>query len=146
MQRFLFRTVSQIAIHYRRSPLSAGALGRVHGGDRLPWVPADAGSGAADNFAGIDGRQWRVHVYGTPKPGLAEISRSLSLPLDVFAWRPAMGKVGLTENGLYLLRPDGYVALADAGADPARTAQRIEAVLMRTIPRVGASAPEAAVG
>ena len=144
VQRLMFRTVSQIAIHYRRSPLSAGALGGIHGGDRLPWVPPDAGSAATDNFAGIDGRQWRVHVYGTPRPGLAETCQNLSLPVDVFSWRPVMRKVGLTENGVYLVRPDGYVALADAGTDLARLARQVEAVLARTTPHVVASAPEVA--
>ena len=37
-RRFAFRTVSQIGIEYRKSPLSAGAAGSVRGGDRLPWV------------------------------------------------------------------------------------------------------------
>src|SRR5262245_20302976 len=32
-----FRTISQTAINYRRSSLSAGQVGSVHGGDRMPW-------------------------------------------------------------------------------------------------------------
>ena len=39
-RRFMFRTISQIAIQYRGSSLSEGRAGEVHGGDRLPWVPA----------------------------------------------------------------------------------------------------------
>ena len=35
---FIFRTVSPITRNYRRTPLSVGAAGHVHGGDRLPWV------------------------------------------------------------------------------------------------------------
>jgi hypothetical protein len=31
-----------------------------------------------------------------------------------------MQSVGLQEDALYLVRPDGYVALADPNADPAR--------------------------
>ena len=31
-----------------------------------------------------------------------------------------MRRVGLQEGALYLVRPDGYVALADPGADPQR--------------------------
>lgn len=34
----MFQTVSQIGINYRESPLSEGAAGAVHGGDRLPWI------------------------------------------------------------------------------------------------------------
>jgi 2-polyprenyl-6-methoxyphenol hydroxylase-like FAD-dependent oxidoreductase len=147
VRRLMFRTVSQIAINYRRSALSAGALGGVHGGDRLPWVPPDAGSGATDNFAGIDGRQWQVHVYGTSAPGIAETCQSLSLSLQVSSWRPPMREAGLTENGVYLVRPDGHVALADPGTQPARLAQQIEAILLRTTPRAVVPAPEvAAVG
>jgi 2-polyprenyl-6-methoxyphenol hydroxylase-like FAD-dependent oxidoreductase len=42
-RRFLFRTVSQTAITYRRSALSEGAIGKIHGGDRLPWVQSSEG-------------------------------------------------------------------------------------------------------
>src|SRR5256885_5052998 len=48
MRRLLFRTVSQTTVNYRESALSVGAVGRIRGGDRLPWV--DLGSGQ-DNFA-----------------------------------------------------------------------------------------------
>ena len=40
-RRFMFRTISQIAVQYRGSSMSEGRAGDVHGGDRLPWVPAD---------------------------------------------------------------------------------------------------------
>jgi 2-polyprenyl-6-methoxyphenol hydroxylase-like FAD-dependent oxidoreductase len=46
---YIFRTVSQITLNYRRTPLSVGGAGHVHGGDRLPWVR----SGGADNFSPI---------------------------------------------------------------------------------------------
>ena len=35
------------------------------------------------------------------------------LPLHVFPWRPEMSRAGLQRNAVYLVRPDGYVALAD---------------------------------
>ena len=38
VREFVFRTVSQITLNYRGSPLSRGAAGHVHGGDRLPWA------------------------------------------------------------------------------------------------------------
>jgi 2-polyprenyl-6-methoxyphenol hydroxylase-like FAD-dependent oxidoreductase len=128
VRRAMFRTVSQTAIHYRGSLLSAGAVGAVHGGDRLPWVELDGSAAAADNFAVLDGRRWQVHVYGEPGPGLAETCRTLDLPLHVFAWRTAMRKAGLTQDALYLVRPDGYVALVDAGTRPATIALYMEAV------------------
>lgn len=70
MRWFAFRTVSQIAVNYRRSELSAGKAGKVQGGDRLPW-------------------------------------------------QPEMMQTGLQRDAIYLVRPDGYVAFANAESDEA---------------------------
>jgi 2-polyprenyl-6-methoxyphenol hydroxylase-like FAD-dependent oxidoreductase len=117
VRRFLFRTVSQIGVHYRNSPLSAGAAGAVRGGDRLPWVETGPGQ---DNFAPLASLTWQVHVYGEPRRDLADICAALQVPLHVFAWQPGMRRAGLLRGALYLVRPDGYVALADPHADPER--------------------------
>jgi 2-polyprenyl-6-methoxyphenol hydroxylase-like FAD-dependent oxidoreductase len=119
-RRFMFRTVSQFGIHYRNSWLSDGAAGNVRGGDRLPWVETGQGR---DNFAPLTSLTWQVHVYGDPRSGLAETCADLVLPLQVFTWQPAMRRAGLERAALYLIRPDGYVALADAQADPQRLRQ-----------------------
>jgi len=115
VRRFLFRTVSQTAIRYRDSPLSAGAAGAVRGGDRLPWVETVPGD---DNFAPLASRCWQVHVYGTLSNRLAATCAELGLPLHRFPWRPGMRRAGLRRTALYLLRPDGYLGLVDAHADP----------------------------
>ncbi len=116
-RNFFFRTVSQIGIQYRNSPLSAGAAGGVHGGDRLPWVETEPGK---DNFAPLASLKWQVHLYGEPRPGLAEVCAELRLPLYQFAWRAEMSRAGLRRAALYLVRPDGYIALADPHADTQR--------------------------
>ena len=87
MRRFLFRTVSQIGIQYRDSPLSEGAAGSVRGGDRLPWVETGPNE---DNFAPLTSLAWQVHVYGEPRPGLADACAELGLPIHAFAWTPEM--------------------------------------------------------
>src|SRR5262245_45804008 len=117
VRRWLFRTVSQIGVHYRHSPLSVGAAGGVRGGDRLPWVKTEPGK---DNFAPLGSLAWQVHVYGEPRGGLAEACAELQLPLHLFAWQQGMRRAGLLRAALYLVRPDGYVALADPHADPER--------------------------
>jgi 2-polyprenyl-6-methoxyphenol hydroxylase-like FAD-dependent oxidoreductase len=117
VRRFLFKTVSQTGINYRPSPLSEGAAGGVRGGDRLPWVETMPGQ---DNFAPLTSLTWQVHVYGEPGRGVAEACAELRLPLHHFAWRPGMRRSGLRRAALYLIRPDGYVALADPRADPER--------------------------
>jgi len=111
VRRFMFRTVSQTAVHYRGSALSEGRAGGVCGGDRLPWVMADAND--ADNFTPLSSLDWQVHVYGEPAPDVPTICRERKLPLHVFPWRPDMRRTGLRRDALYLVRPDGYVALVD---------------------------------
>ena len=117
VRRFLFRTVSQIGVNYRDSPLSEGVAGSVQGGDRLPRVETAPNE---DNFAALTALAWQVHVYGEPPRGVAEACGDLGLPLDQFAWHPAMRRCGLMRGALYVVRPDGYVALADPNGDPDR--------------------------
>jgi hypothetical protein len=120
LRRFFFRTVSQTGIHYRNSPLSAGHAGHLHGGDRLPWFEIARG---IDNFATLASLSWQVHMYGEPPASVRETCSELGLPLHVFAWQPRMRKIGLKNTALYLIRPDGHIALADPHADPKRLRQ-----------------------
>jgi len=123
-RRFMFRTVSQIGIRYRSSWLSAGHAGQVHGGDRLPWVPlgddatAAPGHPGPGNFAPLASRAWQIHVYGDASPELARVCAARGLALQAFSWQPAMRAAGLARGASYLVRPDGYVALADGAASP----------------------------
>jgi 2-polyprenyl-6-methoxyphenol hydroxylase-like FAD-dependent oxidoreductase len=114
VREFMFRTVSQIMLNYRQSPLSRGTAGRVHGGDRLPWAVVDG----ADNFATLAAMDWQVHVYGSASAELAAWCAAQNLPLHVFDWRSAHEVAGLGRDALYLLRPDTYVALADGAGAP----------------------------
>ena len=109
-RRFFFRTVAQTGIKYRDSALSQGVAGRVHGGDRLPWVPA--ADGEHDNFAPLTSLDWQLHVYGDVPGGLDALCSSRALPLHLFRWSPAADNAGLKRDALYVIRPDGYVGLA----------------------------------
>jgi 2-polyprenyl-6-methoxyphenol hydroxylase-like FAD-dependent oxidoreductase len=109
VREYLFRTVSQIMLNYRGGPLSRGAAGHVHGGDRLPWVRI----GGADNFEPLAAMEWQVHVYGSVSAGLTAWCAAHHVSLHMFDWRPEYEAAGLARDALYLLRPDSYVALAD---------------------------------
>lgn len=114
---FLFRTVSQVGVNYRHSILSEGASEYIEAGDRLPWVSLGDG---ADNFTPLASLAWQVHVYGELRGGLEEICAELGLALHVFPWRESMHDAGIDRAALYLIRPDGHVALADQLADRSR--------------------------
>ncbi|MBV8497477.1 MAG: FAD-dependent monooxygenase [Gammaproteobacteria bacterium] len=114
VREFMFRTVSQLTVNYRGMPLSAGAAGNVHGGDRLPWVRV----ANSDNFLPLASPVWQVHVYGKPQERLVAWCASRAMALHAFDWRAAHGAAGLTPGALYLIRPDTYVALADPAGQP----------------------------
>ncbi len=109
VREFMFRTISQTTLSYRESPLSAGKSGTVEGGDRLPWVR----SADSDNYAPLAEIGWQVHVYGAAQPDLQRWCTQHHVALRTFAYTPAHKKAGLHKDGLYLLRPDTWVALAD---------------------------------
>jgi 2-polyprenyl-6-methoxyphenol hydroxylase-like FAD-dependent oxidoreductase len=114
VREFAFRTVSQITLNYRHSPLSLGHAGQVHGGDRLPWAPTRG----EDNFESLKEVVWQVHVYGYAGRALSDWCAGRSLPLRRFDWRPEHAAAGLVRDAIYLLRPDTYVALVDPSGAP----------------------------
>jgi len=125
LRRLMFRTISQTAVNYRGSRLSEGRAGTVHGGDRLPWVKVN-GVGR-DNFTPLTSLDWQVHVYGDAVPELQAVCDGRALPMHVFRWHPEMDRAGLQRNAVYLVRPDGYVALADPKGSAAAIASYLDA-------------------
>jgi 2-polyprenyl-6-methoxyphenol hydroxylase-like FAD-dependent oxidoreductase len=116
---FLFRTISQIGVNYRDSALSEGRTGKIHAGDRLPWLqfPDNPKSPYPDNFAPLSSLDWQVHIYSTwTCPDIGRLSFQRKLAFHVFPWQPSLAASGIVENAVYLIRPDGYIAFADPPA------------------------------
>ena len=124
-RRFAFRTVSQTGIQYHKSPLSRGGAGRVVGGDRLPWSGEDSCPGGGDNFTPLMAMDWQVHVYGEASQAVQDVCAAFGAPLREFPWSDAFWRAGLMHDALYLIRPDGHVALAE----PNGRAQALERYL-----------------
>lgn len=114
VRRLAFRTVSQINVNYRNGPLSCGTVGNISGGDRLPWVKVDP-QGIDDNYVRLTSLDWQIHVYGAASPDVKAASDVANIPLHEFPWLTPMGSAGLHRDAVYLIRPDGYVALAATG-------------------------------
>jgi 2-polyprenyl-6-methoxyphenol hydroxylase-like FAD-dependent oxidoreductase len=111
--KFAFRTISQIRIHYHESPLSEGDAGKIRGGDRLPWVRFPKG----DNYQVLQSLGWQIHVYGSSSASIQEFGKKFALPVREFIWNEEAREKGLLQNAAYLIRPDGYVAVAAAAQD-----------------------------
>lgn len=121
VREFMFRMVSQTMVSYPDSPLSAGMAGKVHGGDRLPFVRFDG----HDNYGSLSDIGWQVHVYGNASDDLRQWCRARRIALHAFPWSDSLEDVGLARDAAYLLRPDTYVGLAE----PDGRADRLEAYL-----------------
>ena len=114
VREFLFRTVSQITLNYRGSPLSVGEAGEVKAGDRLPWTP----NASAEESAAMTRIGWQALVYGEVSTAVADWARDRGVPLHLFDFTPAHEHAGLVRDALYLLRPDTYVALIEPRPEP----------------------------
>ncbi len=66
-----------------------------------------------DNFAPLTSSAWQAHVYGEATADLHSACVEHNVPLHTFPWTAAAARAGLERNAVYLVRPDGYVALAD---------------------------------
>jgi 2-polyprenyl-6-methoxyphenol hydroxylase-like FAD-dependent oxidoreductase len=131
MGRFAFRTVSQISVNYRDSALSRGAAGKLHGGDRLPWVKI--GQGEQDNFAALTSMDWQIHVYGHATLELRTLADGRKIPLHAFPWGAGMRHAGLRRDAVYLIRPDGYIGLVDSAGSATAIGTYLSEKNLRTI-------------
>ena len=93
----------------------------------MPWVKTGLNGDAADNFAPLTSLDWQVHVYGDAAPKLRETCEARKLPLHIFPWNPGMDRVGLMRQAAYLVRPDGYVAIADPEGSATAIASYLDA-------------------
>ncbi|HUY78346.1 MAG TPA: FAD-dependent monooxygenase [Ktedonobacterales bacterium] len=115
IQRRLFLTISQTAINYRRSRLSVNRVrSRVKAGDRFPWFTTDG----KDVYGEMTGTQFTLFVVGdwvAQWDAINNLCSDLVKPV-LTANHAEYAKSGLTD-GLYLVRPDGYVGLTAQSPD-----------------------------
>jgi 2-polyprenyl-6-methoxyphenol hydroxylase-like FAD-dependent oxidoreductase len=110
-RRAQFRLVSQTRIKYPDSALSSGSAGKIRGGDRLPWLHGQ------DNFKPLDSLDWQIHVYGTASDAFRAFTTGRGLPIHCFEWNEQARSAGFGRDAVYLIRPDGHVALAQCDQD-----------------------------
>jgi hypothetical protein len=150
VRKLAFRTISQIGIRYRGSPLSLSLAGvpdsAPRAGDRFPWIQLklSAGGPVEDLFQKLDDMRFNLLVTGQAAPsagmrGLGELLRVHEIPDDP-ANVSALARVGIRGPAFYLLRPDGHIGLAGTRLE----ADAVMRYLAERPIRLQGEAPEAA--
>jgi len=129
IQRFAFRVVSQIGIHYRESPLSVDGeklpADAPRAGDRFPWlkVAFTTGGVVEDLFEKLDDTRLNLLMIGQTLPTadslpLGELLRVHEIPAEG-ANTAVLADAAIAAPSYYLLRPDGHVGLCGTRVDVA---------------------------
>ena len=123
-----FRTISQIGISYRKSPLSRTLTGVAEpapqAGDRFPWLKLRlrADGSAEGLYRALDDTGFNLLVFGQPAwdgatlGSAADLVRVHAIPSDPVN-DAELARVGVPRRSFYLLRPDGHVALCGASLE-----------------------------
>lgn len=121
IQRIAFRTVSQIGIHYRTSPLSTSLDGlpadAPRAGDRFPWLTLKfrADGPAEDSFRLIDDTRFNLLLIGQPALPAGALNLGDLLRVHTITSDPVndaeLARARIPRPSFYLLRPDGHVGL-----------------------------------
>ena len=141
IQDMAFRTVSQIGINYRKSPLSkslqALPASAPQAGDRFPWLRLQlkAGGPVEDLYRKLDDTKFNLIVIGQlleKAPDLGGLLNVCGIP-SVPGNAAELARLHMPQPSFYLVRPDGHVGLCGTLLDPAAVKRYVSRNLHLTV-------------
>ncbi len=129
IRQLAFKTISQIGIRYRTSPLSRTLEGlpeeAPQAGDRFPWMKVRLGEEGPveDLFDALDDLRFNLLLIGQAANAQAprsagKLVKTLRISADAVN-QAALEGAHIPVPSFYLLRPDGHVGLAGTQLEPA---------------------------
>ncbi len=120
VRKLAYRTIAQIGIQYRKSPLSEnqpalpGSAPRA--GDRFPWLRLkfEPDGKAHDLYSRFDDTRFNLLVFGQPAPALQSENILIHHTPDDPDNDLELSRLCIQKPSFYLLRPDGHIGLAGA--------------------------------
>lgn len=103
IKKLLFKRISQIKISYAQSQKKQANTGKLKIGDRLPFIAS------IDNYKSLSGLSWEMHVYGVVTTDVKVKIQTSNIDLTTLPFTPEARNLGILENAVYLIRPDGYI-------------------------------------
>jgi 2-polyprenyl-6-methoxyphenol hydroxylase-like FAD-dependent oxidoreductase len=154
VRQLAFRTISQIGICYPQSALSETLPGLPDGapvaGDRFPWlrVRRSVHGPVEDLYEILDDMRFHLIAIGQAAPAERELGLGAMVRTHVLASDPVnnreLERCKIPRRSFYLLRPDGYIAMAGIHADAATVRRYFEERHMRGRMTSSSAAPTGA--
>ncbi|MEK6806003.1 MAG: FAD-dependent monooxygenase [Pseudomonadota bacterium] len=126
IQKLAYRTIAQIGIQYRSSPLSEPQSGlppdAPRAGDRFPWLRLrfTPGGITEDLYSRYDDTRFNLLLFGQPAPASVDQRILVHCIPDDVANELERVRRHIPKPSFFLLRPDGHVGLA--GRTPSASA------------------------
>jgi 2-polyprenyl-6-methoxyphenol hydroxylase-like FAD-dependent oxidoreductase len=144
-RRFIFNGIAQVGVQYRKNHHpKLTSNGRFSSeiprpGDRLPYIRLTLNNISVNIQDKIDGRRYYLFVlgYGSHYEDIITLANkyTISLVTETIVYnpetKPLFDKLGIRNSGLYLVRPDMYIAYRSDKFDPRHFQQYLSQILIK---------------
>lgn len=134
IRQYIFKSISEIGIHYRESVLSHQVAKKItlyhspESGDRLPYILFNDNGKEVNIQEKVKGKVFHLFIFITDSPSIEIINVAKKynniLSFEIISYSSKnihlFKRLGIKKNGCYLIRPDLYIAFRESGNTQAK--------------------------